>query len=324
MNNRILTTTLLAGGILMATGCSDDSPFDANTNSNNDGLISQNNFTLLFSDPTPKFIDPATGSFTSVTSEISVQIGDKNNQLITGSHTIQFRTEWGLIDPSCTTKDGVCSVTWRSGSTDSMPADFFNTVIAFAATGEESYGDINGNGRFDDGDLFGTDLYADVEEPYVNSDDSGFINSNGSFVDTFTAGDTIIDTVNGLDLTGANESHDDGDLLFNGPDCSHSTLCSTSRARVTVWESGALWLNGGVGFAVGGTVTGLTGGTLKIQNNLVNKQDITADGPFTYSVLGGADYSVTVSTQPTGQTCTVTNGAGTATADITDIAINCI
>ena len=32
---------------------------------------------------------------------------------------------------------------------------------------------------------------------------------------------------------------------------------------------------------------------------------------------------VTVSTQPTGQTCTVTNASGTATTDVTNVTVTC-
>ena len=239
MNNRFLITTLVAGSILLTAGCSDDSPFEPAGSNTNNGLVSQNNFTILFNPTRPEFFDKDTKSYTSVTSEISVQIGDNNNQLITGSHTIFFRTEWGLIDPSCITENGGCSVTWRSGSPDTEPADHKNTIVAYTATGEESFGDVNGNGIFDNGDEFNTDLYADVQEPFVNADESFSV---ADFSDTFTAGDTIIDTINGIDLTGADGVHNDGDSLYNGSNCAHSTLCSTVRSTVTVWESGTMIL----------------------------------------------------------------------------------
>ena len=325
MNNHFLKTiALVASSAIFVSGCGDTSSFETpNTTSTptNNNLIAQNNFTILFSDPTPKFFDPATGDFSSVTSDVSVQIGDNNNQLITGSNTIIFRTEWGLIDPSCVTVDGGCSVTWRSGSSDTMPADFLNTIVAYTSTGQESFGDINGNGLFDDGDLFGTDIYADVEEPYVNVDESGFTNSNNAVVDTFTPGDINIDTINGLDLTGANEEHDDGDTLFNGPNCSHSTLCSTIRTTVTVWESGTLWLNGGDTLSVGGTISGLTG-TLNILDNLSNVLTTTTNGTYSYPIIAGTSYSITVTTTPA-QTCTVTNASATPTTDVTNVDITC-
>ena len=327
MNNRFINIfSIIASCTLFAVGCSENnSSFETPNTSDtptNDGLISQNNFTILFSEPTPTFYDPASKSYSAVTSDISVQIGDNNNQLITGSRTIFFRTEWGLIDPSCVTENGGCSVTWRSGSPDTMPADFFNAIVAYSTTGQESFGDVNGNGRFDDGDIFNTDIYSDVEEPFINVDGS-FTYINNVYQDTYTDGDIIIDTINGVDLTGANAKHDDGDTLFNGPNCSHTLLCSTTRTIITVWESGELWLNGGTVVSVGGNVTGLTG-DVELQNNLGDTLIISVDGTFAYTMLGGSSYSITANST-VGQTCTVTNGAGTSeAADITDITVDCV
>jgi hypothetical protein len=81
-------------------------------------------------------------------------------------------------------------------------------------------------------------------------------------------------------------------------------------------------------YHVGGTVTGLTGTGLVLNNNAGDPQPISADGGFTFSttLLSGQPYAVTVATDPTlpWQTCTVTNDAGTVTsADITSIAVDC-
>lgn len=80
-------------------------------------------------------------------------------------------------------------------------------------------------------------------------------------------------------------------------------------------------------FTIGGTVTGLAGGGLVLQNNGGNNLAIKASGKFTFTtaVNSGAGYKVTVMTQPTSptQTCAVTGGTGTATANVTSVAINC-
>lgn len=80
-------------------------------------------------------------------------------------------------------------------------------------------------------------------------------------------------------------------------------------------------------YSVGGTVSGLTGTGLALQNNASDTLAITADGPFTFStkLVDAAAYAVTVSAQPTGQTCSVSNGSGTiAAADVTDVALTCL
>ena len=80
-------------------------------------------------------------------------------------------------------------------------------------------------------------------------------------------------------------------------------------------------------YTVGGSVSGLSGTGLVLQNNGGDNLTVTANGAFTFatSISAGASYSVTVSTQPSGpaQTCTVTNGTGMANANVTNVGIAC-
>lgn len=323
MKNRLpILFTLLASSVLFLTGCSDNNESFEGARSTsaapeNDGLISQNNLTITFSELSPEYFNIAENNFTSVTVDVIVQIGDNNNQLITAEKTIRFRTEWGLIDPSCKTIDGSCSVTWRSTSPDDMPTNFLNNILAYSSSGQESFDDIDGNGLFNDGDNFD-----DLDEPYVD------VNEN----DLFDTGDIIVDTINGVDLTGTDATHNDVDGLYNGPNCSHSSLCSPTRDTTTVWENGSLRLTGATVSTVGGTVTGLTG-TLLLQNNGGDTLTITADGEFTFdtSLFPGNTYNVTVlAPQPVGLTCstvipgTTTNtGVGTVVGNITSVTVTC-
>lgn len=82
---------------------------------------------------------------------------------------------------------------------------------------------------------------------------------------------------------------------------------------------------------IGGNVSGLQGTGLKLQDNGGDTLTITGTGtvPFTFStpVTGPTDaYAVTVLDQPTNplQICTVTNGSGTATANVTNVAVSCV
>lgn len=81
-------------------------------------------------------------------------------------------------------------------------------------------------------------------------------------------------------------------------------------------------------FTVGGTVAGLQGEGLVLQNNGTDNLAVTQNGALTFStpIAVGAAYAVTVKTQPSAplQTCAVTNGLGTmGTANITNVAISC-
>src|SRR6516165_1482497 len=78
-------------------------------------------------------------------------------------------------------------------------------------------------------------------------------------------------------------------------------------------------------FTIGGTVTGLTGTGLVLQDNGSDSLTIGGNGPFTFNTAVSGAYSVTVSTQPSNpaQTCTVTNGSGTATANVNNVQVTC-
>lgn len=78
-------------------------------------------------------------------------------------------------------------------------------------------------------------------------------------------------------------------------------------------------------FSIGGSISGLTG-TVVLQNNGGDSLILMANGAFTFSdlVLNGNGYNVTVLTQPTGQTCTVSDGVGTAIENVGDVNISCV
>jgi len=69
-------------------------------------------------------------------------------------------------------------------------------------------------------------------------------------------------------------------------------------------------------YTVGGTVSGLAGGTLVLQNGGRDDLQVTGNGGFTFAtpLVGGAPYAVTVKAQPAGQACTVRNGSGAVNA----------
>jgi hypothetical protein len=79
--------------------------------------------------------------------------------------------------------------------------------------------------------------------------------------------------------------------------------------------------------SIGGSVSGLAGTGLVLQDNGSDNLTISANGKFTFATLlpGGATYNVTVLTQPSNpaQTCTVSNATGSASANVTNIQIVC-
>ena len=85
---------------------------------------------------------------------------------------------------------------------------------------------------------------------------------------------------------------------------------------------------GGAGpFTIGGTVTGLTGTGMVLQNNGGDSLTISGNGSFTFAtkITSGGAFSVAVSTPPSNptQTCTVAGGSGIATANVTTVQVTC-
>lgn len=80
-------------------------------------------------------------------------------------------------------------------------------------------------------------------------------------------------------------------------------------------------------FTIGGTVSGLSGTGLVLQNNGGDNLAVAANATsfnFAAAVANGTAYSVGVLTQPTGQTCSVQNGSGTASANVSNVAVACV
>jgi 6-phosphogluconolactonase (cycloisomerase 2 family) len=83
-----------------------------------------------------------------------------------------------------------------------------------------------------------------------------------------------------------------------------------------------------INYTIGGTVSGLTGSGLVLQNNGGNDLAVPAAGPFTFrkTLAKGTKYAITVKTQPAApaQGCVVTNDSGTVgAANVTNVTVTC-
>jgi Galactose oxidase, central domain len=110
--------------------------------------------------------------------------------------------------------------------------------------------------------------------------------------------------------------------------CTVTSGSGTASANVT--NIGVACVNS---FTIGGTVTGLVGGGMTLQDSVTKEQlavsAATGNEAFTFTQLvpTGSQYTVSVSAQPTGpnQTCIVQpgTGSGTATANVTTVVVTC-
>lgn len=79
-------------------------------------------------------------------------------------------------------------------------------------------------------------------------------------------------------------------------------------------------------YTIGGNVSGLAASGLVLADNGGDDLPVALGAStftFTQALKAGAAYDVTVATQPSGQTCTVTSGAGTANAKVTNVSVAC-
>lgn len=110
-------------------------------------------------------------------------------------------------------------------------------------------------------------------------------------------------------------------------------LISLALAACSGVPGGTVSGNGGSGggttgpYSIGGTASGLAGGSVTLQNNGTETLIVSANGPFTFKtqIAATKPYLVTVTQSPTTppQTCTVSAGSGTATATVTSVVVTC-
>ncbi len=118
---------------------------------------------------------------------------------------------------------------------------------------------------------------------------------------------------------------------------------SNRSQHTAVWTGNAMIVWGGTGdfenlnsmgiyyphqtYSISGTLTGLQGNQVILQNNAGDDLTLTANGTFEFSgtLNTGFNYEVTVLSNPVSpaQNCIVTNGSGTVTADVTDVLVQC-
>lgn len=81
------------------------------------------------------------------------------------------------------------------------------------------------------------------------------------------------------------------------------------------------------GYTISVTVSNLQPGTsVTVLDDDQDSLTVSANGTVTFatSLANGALYSVTVATQPTGQTCTVSQGSGEVSGSNVNVAVNCV
>lgn len=164
---------------------------------------------------------------------------------------------------------------------------------------------------------------------------------------TFTVGGSLSGLGSGKQVILKNNGGDALTLTANGSFAFATPAASGSAYSVTVGTQPAgqtCTVAGGTGvgatnvtsvavscvtntYTVGGTLSGLgSGKQLILNNNGGDALTLTANGSFTFATAlnSGSNYSVTVGTQPSGQTCSVSNASGSSTlGNVTNVSVTC-
>lgn len=193
------TTTAQSSGLAVTTGIPDDDSFSISAETLNiEGL-----------------------NLDGAQTKINIRAADRYNNPVADGTAVNFMTEGGSIEGTCSTVNGLCSVTFTSQ--DPRPSDGRATVLAYAV-GEETFVDANpSNGKFDDAESFN-----DISEAFRDDNESNTRDSNEVFID-FDADATF----------------DAPDTVFNGLLCNGPGLCAASSSKtLNVSENIVIVLSG--------------------------------------------------------------------------------
>jgi len=184
------------------------------------GLPDQNSFSVSASDLAPRAAD-----WDGTEVDITIRAADAYNNPVRDGTVVNFRTEAGSIQPSCSTVGGACSVTWVSQDprplnfADSLPQSNAQTgdaraVITAYTEGEEYLRqDLNGNGLMDPNEPF--EPLPEVFEDF---------NSDGQYdiAEGVNGGDEFVDFNGNASYDGI--PADPADQFFKGLRCSEDAI----------------------------------------------------------------------------------------------------
>lgn len=238
----LVTTQVLSGTVPTAVRVTasasmniDDELFEVQSQSDllsiNTGLPEQRSMTIAAT-----ILNPEANTISGEESIITVWLSDNFNNPVPDGTTVNFTTEGGSIEPSCSTTHGSCFVTWTSS--EPRVRDHRITILA-TALGHETFFDTNGNNLFDqdDGNAIidtGTSSNPNIDSGFGNFSpkSSGFVDMSEAWRDDnensrFDTGETFLDFNNNGVF-----SHADG--KFNGPQCQGSSCAAEGKRSIHV------------------------------------------------------------------------------------------
>ncbi|WNC69860.1 hypothetical protein RI845_06890 [Thalassotalea nanhaiensis] len=205
------------------------------------GIPDQDSFSL-----SADILNPEGWDVDGNTVNVTARLADAFNNPVPDGTAIAFTTEGGSIEPYCQTIGGACSVQWTSqqprpegillGDNDPTIVNELGqkyggraTILAIAI-GEESFPDLNGNGRFDTSEFAafgGNDVSGrpyDLEEAFVDHNEDRIYNPQDDTGEVGGENEVFADFNN-------NGIHDAPDGVYNGSLCAEdNTNCSATKS----------------------------------------------------------------------------------------------
>lgn len=226
-----------------------------------------------------------------------------------------FNTSGGTVSLTNSTVSGNSAGTTGGGIFNDGTVTITNSLIANSSSGGDCFN--SGTGTINDD---GHNLVEDGS--CITPGDNGNLEGDpmlGALADN--GGSTLTHAL----LTGSPAIDAGGNDAASGLDYDQRGFPFERIANGTV-DIGAFEVQ--EDFTVGGTVSGLEGSGLVLQNNGGDDLTIAADGAFIFAAAfeNGSSYEVTILTQPASpnQICSVTDGSGTLTgADVDDVIVEC-
>lgn len=241
------------------------------------GAPDQDSFSISAS-----ILNPQSWETDGVPITFTARLADHFNNPAPDGTAVSFITEGGAIIGSCSTTDGACTTTWTSQ--DPRPANGRVTILAYAI-GEESFTDVNGDGKFGlyDSDSDGT---ADTLEPFTDLSEAWRDDDEDNCRDiasasTCTAGDTttieefldfgggangipngIFDTPNSSTADGTPE----GDGIYNGALCG-DTSCADAPKSLHVRKPIVLVMSGATPVYTNTSISATSNGCILVTEN---------------------------------------------------------
>ncbi|PCJ34090.1 MAG: hypothetical protein COA99_14985 [Moraxellaceae bacterium] len=167
------TTVVVIASLVVEAG--DDIESTSTPIAIHSGLPDQDSFSI-----SATILNPRGLNHEGITSKISIRVSDEFNNPVPDGTLVSFVASGGSVEGSCAVKAGACSVNWVAQ--DPRPSDGLVYILA-RSTGQESFVDVNSNGRFDLVDTNNDGVLDGSEEIVQQLDSEAFLdtNSNGEW-----------------------------------------------------------------------------------------------------------------------------------------------